>query len=390
VTQQPNPKHGPPEKFLAGLLLRPPGSLEELPIDYRWQVTRRHPYYLQYWQRAHEHRAGMTVDPVDRQIGEIATLILLSIGVSGDPPPPDSQADALGSDQLAAAWRGGAVGPLTYRGLSMLLLVTLPPQTRRVISQLLQESAPADGDESETQDLAYRYRAAAKLRDSKDPEFDKFPNRPILGINIHAPINAVLQAMEQMLRQWKTQEGVPPRRRRDDKYEDYLQVWDLREGWVHDHYEIDREQTFISIAAQLKIPLGTVANRYRSAFELISGHRYSFENWWQLFVMLKLSNERALAVLRRRRPMSPERQSDAVDQVPESLLQSGRSEGRDGLLAALAEVAPDSVDQLLDLKSLLKEGYTDDAIIKRLDPKNPKEMKQLVKVLRSRLEESTG
>jgi hypothetical protein len=31
------------------LLLRPPAATLSLPLEYRWEFTRRHPYYLQFW-----------------------------------------------------------------------------------------------------------------------------------------------------------------------------------------------------------------------------------------------------------------------------------------------------------------------------------------------------
>ena len=89
-------------------------TLHLLPLKYRWEFTRRHPYYLQFWELAHRHYAGLLTDPQEARWGQLAAYILLGIGVSGDPPPPTSGPDALQLNQLASAWHDGAAAPLTY------------------------------------------------------------------------------------------------------------------------------------------------------------------------------------------------------------------------------------------------------------------------------------
>jgi hypothetical protein len=37
------------------LVNRPPFQLRSLPVPVRWEVSRRHPYYLLAWERAGDH-----------------------------------------------------------------------------------------------------------------------------------------------------------------------------------------------------------------------------------------------------------------------------------------------------------------------------------------------
>jgi hypothetical protein len=93
----------------------------------------------------------------------------------------------------------------------------------------------------------------------------------VVGINLNAPQRVITAAVEQLVRQWKDKRGIGERCRRDDKLEEYLAVWDLREGWAGRQYDGSRERTLRQIAGQLGIPLSTAANRYRAAFRLIVG-----------------------------------------------------------------------------------------------------------------------
>jgi hypothetical protein len=107
--------------ILPGLLVRPIQSLQDLPLRYRWEFTRRHPYYLMFWESAHRHYAGTREDACSTLLGKMAVELLLSIGVSADPPAPTAPFEALGASQLSKAWLDGAVAPLTYRALACLL-----------------------------------------------------------------------------------------------------------------------------------------------------------------------------------------------------------------------------------------------------------------------------
>jgi len=377
---------------IAGLLTRPLQSLQFLPLRYRWEVTRRHPYYLAHWNIVHRLHAGLLSSPQERVLGEAAHTVLLAIGLSGDPPPPSSDVEALGLHQLGNAWQGGAVSSLSLRAMAMAL-VMLPPHVRGTVGRLLQESAASsEGSlQSASDEAERRFRYASALRDLQSPELDGSPSRPIVGLNIEVPKQAVLDAVEQILTEWRTRENVQERRRRPEMYDDYLRVWDLREGWFGDGYDVDREQTFQAIANRLSCPLATVANHYRSAFKMISGHEHSFENWWLLFAHLKLTGDLANKALRRRKPLSRSgKRQPSVRQVPESFMHAASPERAGPVQQQVtgATFAPEVFDFMTDVRTLLKKNWDDDAIVEEMKPADADALKAYLKHLRGHLSDA--
>jgi hypothetical protein len=179
--------------------------------------------------------------------------------------------------------------------------------------------------------------------------------------------------MEQFVRRWKDEAGISERRRRDDKLDDYLTVWDLREGWVEGRYDSSREQTLHQIAQQQRVPLSTVANRYRSAFRLIVGREYSPALWARVLGFLKVSElldpeELPQRTLRRpwhdRRPrLVPE----AALRAPEEVEGSSSLVNTSGVSAN--EIA--YVDLILDIQDLIAKGRSNENIVAELELTSP-------------------
>jgi hypothetical protein len=356
----------------------------DLPVAYRWEVTRRHPYYLLCWELAHRHHTQPSTDPRQRAGEEAAVAILLGIGVSGDPPPPGSSPESLGAGILSQAWESGAVAPITFRGLLGMLLRDLPPDLLVQVGRLVQECGTAAGKEPDE-----KYRFLTDLYTLQHAVLDGFPARPVVGVNIEAPQRIITEAMERFTRQWKEQKGISERRRRDDKLADYLVVWDAREGWQGDRYDITRELTLKEIARQVKVSIATAANRYRSAFEMIVGRAYSPALWERLFVPLKVSEWLDPDELPRRTLRRPwrERQPRAV---PESALQApGTGAGTTGLLnsTGISEGEIGYVEFLLDVQHLLAEGRSDAQIVAALEMTAPN-AEEAIAYLRQRYEDS--
>jgi hypothetical protein len=350
------------------LVLRPASVLLDLPLAYRWEVTRRHPYYLRFWQLAHGRHHHPSSDPQQRALEETAVAILLGIGVSGEPSAPGSSPESLGAGCLSQAWESGAVAPVTFRGLVSMLLADLPPELLVLVGRLLQECGTAAGQEPEQ-----KYRVLMDLNALRHPVLDAFPGRPVVGVNIDAPQRTITQALEQFTRKWKEQRGIPERRRRDDKLAEYLAVWDLREGWRADHYDSCQERSLLEIAQQIKVPLSTVANRYRSAFRLIIGRDYSPALWARVLGYLKACEWLDPAERPRRTLQRPwrNRQPRAV---PESALQApGAGAGATGLLntAGVSEAEIAYVDLVLDVQQLLAEGRSNAEIAAALELTSP-------------------
>lgn len=86
--------------------------LLHLPVTTRWEVTRRHPYYLRFWRQVRDHyRQPATPGTVAAAQAESAKLVLAGIGVGGEPPPPDASADDLGASALGGLWAVGRPRP---------------------------------------------------------------------------------------------------------------------------------------------------------------------------------------------------------------------------------------------------------------------------------------
>jgi hypothetical protein len=357
---------------------RPSSILMDLPVAFQWAVTARHPHYQTYWRLAHRRHCQPSSDMPQRAQEEAAVLILLGIGVHGDPPPPGASAESLGAGSLSQGWESGAVAPLTYRGLVGMLLADLPPKLLAQVGRLFQERAAAVG-----QDADEKYRFLTELTSMKHPVLDAFPGRPVVGVNINAPQRVITAAVEQLVRRWKDQQGIAERRRRDDKLQDYLVAWDLREGWLADHYDASREKTLRHIAQELRIPLSTAANRYRSAFRLITGQDYSPGLWARLVWPIKVCGWLDCQGLPRRTLRRPWRDRQPRP-VTEAALQ-GPGPGAAGVLNTMSISTPDidSVDLVLDIQHLLAEGRSNEEIVAALELTSPAAA-ELIECLRQR------
>jgi hypothetical protein len=257
---------------LSWLLRRPMRSLHEIPPAYRWEVTRRHPHYLLFWQFAQRYHTGGITDPSDELLCGAAVEVLLAIGVSGD---------------------------------------------------------------------------------------------------------------------LKKREGIAERRRRHEKLDEYLRVWDLREGWTGSGYDPSAEKPFTKIAAETRSRLSTVANRYAAGFRLICGHRHTFVNWYHLFAVLKLTRQFGPACLARRHLHSEPRKAKRVETVSLTRL-SGRSKRR---LSDFADLRACLEDNSIDIEArdtakqinrLIEIGAADEEILRKIDPDKPEQMLKLIEYFRAR------
>lgn len=363
-----------------GLIARPIAVLNSLPLDYRWEYTRRHPYYLLFWEQAHKHWQNPAKEGPEKLLGEASVLMLQLIGVASDPPPPST--NDLDAAPLSRAWQDGAISVLSFRGLIGAMLRELPPESRVAIGNLLAQ--PALGKEGGT---PLGYDAMASLMALKDSSLDKSPVAPIISVNVHAPLRAILQAVELKVKEWKTQLGITEHRRRDDKLPDYLRVWDLREGWTGDGYNRRNEKTFAQVARELGESLPTVANRYRAAFRYLAGHDYRPDLWARLFGAFKTSEIISCQVPKRslRRPWK----SPTKREVPETVVACQPSTGHQGSFLERMKVVQDlreSAELIMDVQTLLAKGFDPERIAEELEIAAP-EVEDVIEYLRQRRDE---
>jgi hypothetical protein len=362
---------------------RPLFQLRSLPIPIRWEVTRRHAYYQLAWKRFLDHHQGTPVtDPGTEFLRQLAILHLGAIGVSGPPPDPATEFESLDAADLKRAWLSGAVHPISFRGIVGLLVAALPQETLQRVGQLLVEAAEPDQGGKPPAKLT----ALLQLPSMNCPGLDQFPDEPIVSINPAASERQLAESLDELLKEWKQQRGLAEQRARSDKHAEYLEVWDLREGWHAGRYVRERELTLRKIAQRTKRPLPTVGNQYERAFQMIVGYPYSRELWVKVFGGIKFSElyGKLPGPVTRRRPLV----SPTGRPVAEStLLPRHAPASAVGLVTGTAEVgaAVPEKELLGDIQTLIGRGRSDQQIVDELDLMP--ESLELVAYLRGRTED---
>ena len=356
------PSAGPPAE---GIIPRPQFQLRSLPVRHRWEVTRRHPYYQLWWKSAQsQHRNLPTEQPAEIGLRQAAVVILGMIAVSGDPPDPVTEFEQLEADQLHRAWLSGAVHPITFRGMAAILLAALPKETLGQLGTCLVE-ASRDEEEGGT---PHRMLAMVALTSLDKPGLDQFPSEPFVSINPAASGRQINESVNALLKDWKGERDLGEQRNRSEKYEEYLRVWDLREGWADGLYAPNSEHTFKELSAELRMSIATINHHYRNAFEIIFGYPYSPELWARTMGIIKLSSlvvEVPGQVSLRRPLFSPTRR-----EIPASVVWGG-SDGNGqralGALRIVSGLTPDIAGLVGRIQSLISEGLTDEDIVKQLE-----------------------
>lgn len=349
-------------------LPRPPRQLRSLSVAQRWEVTRRHPYYLIFWTASRRFYNNEPLEcPMDELLRQAAVAILGSIGAGGPPfDPSDSAEQVLRTDQ-GANWLAGTVHPVAFRGLMGLLIAALPERTLAGIGEFLTRHFSQESSDDRRMDALLEWARFA------DPQLDQYADEPILSISPSASIRALERDLPVALRTWTDRPDQHEFRQRSERFDDYLRVWDLREGWNGRQYDHSKERLLREIARELGIPLSTVNNRYRSAFELITGHAYSPGTWLQVFGGMKFSSEFTAEIGRvavRRPTRSPSRLP-----IPDSVISP--KQASDSLIGS--QIAPSENPQVVQeqqerldnfvqrIIALFKQGLSNADIVRYYD-----------------------
>ena len=344
------------------LVPRPNEILRGLPLADQWEVTRRHPYYLLYWEYAGRFSRFESQAGLERAVHKVAAIILGLIGVTGDYPDPKTSADEF-KNGIQPAWLNGAIAPLSYRTVLQMIITQLPPNSLKSASMF--SSSYWDKATSDST----RYELMARWRHLISDDLDSFPQVPIVSFNLEAPTDEILKTVEMQVREWKKQRGTTTNRRRQDKVSEYLHVWDLREGWSDGDYDPSNEKTLKAIAKETNSVVGTVSNRYQAAFKLIVGCDYSPELWDRLFGAYKISSfgSGKLSLPRPRQS----RRDGRVKIVTETDLRLGSNLSDLDLGARVqvihTEPTGDYLDLLANIRVRIARGLENDRIISELE-----------------------
>lgn len=346
-----------PDGQQRGPIPRPQFQLRSLPIPIRWEVTRRHPYYLTYWLSARRHVRREPIEhPVEQFLRPAACAVLATIGVMGEPVDPAIPFSDMGEEELHQAWLSGVVHPITSRGLAGLLLATLPKETLGQLGDIFVMAGSDDPDDGTPRKI----EALQFLQQSDQIGLDGYVDEPIVSVTPAASRQQVSSAIGELLDTWKAERDLSERRNRSDKYPQYLAVWDAREGWTGSEYDLNAEQTFEEIAQSTGESPSTVSNHYRRSFELITGHSYSPGLWYRIMGWHKVN-----MIGFEESPVSRHRPSKSPTPVPVSESQLGAD------LDAMGAATPSSnddvkgewLDLMIDIQSLIQKGETDQKII---------------------------
>ena len=364
------------EKPQLDLLPRPPFQLRSLPINFRWEVTRRHPYYQGWWKAAHSHhRQEARKHPAESLLRQAGVVILAAIGVSGEPPDPATSFSDLEEADLKPAWLSGAVHPITFRGMAAILLSALPKDTLGKLGMLFLEAACDDPEDRTSRVIS----SLCKLQTSDKAGLNDYADEPLVSINPATSARQATEAVGALLKEWKEQRDLAEQRDRSDKYSKYLEVWDRREGWANGCYDCTRERKFLEIAQEVKESPSTISNQYRRAFELIIGHPYAPSLWWRTMGVHKITEFGATSIFDGRRPTrSPIRRP-----VPEAVVDVSSDEVRH-----VTREESTYTELLTDIRLLLDEGNTNAEIIEKLQlPADNPKCAELIDYIRSRDED---
>jgi hypothetical protein len=350
---------------------RPNGNLRKLIPEMQWEVTRRHPLYIQLWETARKYFGNtLELSEEDSFAAEIAHLQLKLIGFPGQPRPPSVEFDSLDETPLPASLRAGAVRPLTMRDAVALLAGNASKNVLQYAGTLLYQASLDDEGEPS------KLNVLRQLEKVELAGIDDYLDVPVFTINTKASNAQISKDLASLLEGFRGSEPTP--RSRPDKHAEYLRVWDMREGWTAGEYHGSREMYVHEIAKRLGEFESTVSNQYRCAFELIIGHEYTPDRWRASMGPIKfkaqfpnLLNSDVVGRVSRRRPLkSPTRRP-----VPESVITPGSLDCDKGLVASLA-VSGDGLPfhQLFEaVGALVNSGASDERIAEELG-KTPEEI----------------
>ncbi len=288
------------------LAVRPPELIANLPARYRWEFTRRHPYYLVAWEDVRQDSLG---EPPVRLLDELTqaarAMCLSAIGVAGMPVNPALEFDDAafgGNDPFIIS---GACQPVTLRALSLLLMNSLPAADRAAVGAILQSSGTREHRDVPG-DKTWQAWGTEQLRNLDSRALNSYPLRPLFHLYLGSSQRTILDDVTEQLR-LRQQGQTPARATRPETLETYLSVWDQREGWTGSGYRYQNAKRFTKIAGARagRRQISTAFDRYRRAFELIVGRPYNFDLWLDLFGFISLNrylNPTTEGETRRRRP----------------------------------------------------------------------------------------
>ena len=355
---------------------RPPFQFSYLPPQLKWEATRRHPVYLISWQHTN---AGTLLDKegkasLPQKVVDFSRMLLLgAVGVNAELAcAPSKSFEELG--ELNPAWLSGAVQPLSFGKIATLLLTHLPKETLAYLGMKFVEAGLDDVLDLEGNPLSRQLKAVQEIQAAGKEKLDSLCPDPFLSIAPGASKRQVDRDTHMLLDQWKDRFDLDEMRVRSEKLNDYLLVWDLREGWEAGAYVSGKAKTLKEVAIELNRPLTTVHSQFKSAFKFITGHDYGFATYLEIFGWYRFRRmEPTQNGLRYRRTVETTLRPVTETRLASNLASAAADLERSALSCA--------VDLKLDFEALLSSGKSESEAADELGVSDLKAYYSLVDLL---------
>lgn len=275
------PDPSPLDDFRKRLLNRDSERFDRLPLEYKWEFTRRHPYYLLNWHLTKAESAGV---PKCQTNDVIRLLYMGALGLShmaSNAPDPALDFDKL--DEYGDTWIDThGIQPVTVRKLTRWLLAKLPPEDANVVAGLLREAVSEERTipEDDKYRLVQRFSAIYKLDRHSSPTLDSLFDECVLTANAYLSDRTLQKGLKREISRYREQHDISSTDLRVNSIKGYLKAWDSIEGWRDGRYDLAAMCTFKAAAKSQKTAVSSLWSQYRSAFKWITGHEYQLESWW--------------------------------------------------------------------------------------------------------------
>jgi hypothetical protein len=262
------------------MLIRPDRHLERLTLQYRWEVTRRHPVYLLLWQTYQimlTHSPPISWEQLRQSLDVINACN--AIKMVSEPVDPSLSFEALRDEDASPLFFSNALQPVSVKTILGVVAGALSTPSLRRVADVF--NALADGRDRIIS-VEEALVASRELLNSTDPEFSGLLSAPIYVISPVAPYEQLRADIAACQTHWRELLELKETRDRPRDHLNYLNAWDKCEGFFEGRYDRDLVRSLAQVGRELKKPESTIRRWYRKAFFLISGHEYSAENWRSL------------------------------------------------------------------------------------------------------------
>jgi hypothetical protein len=360
--------------------------LMNYPVEFRWELTRRHPYYIALWKDVRSYYQDPTEGDIQLQLyRKGASLLLGAIGVFGQPVAPETPFKQLAGED--PSFLVGSLQPVTFRSITTRLLAYLSPRTQHFLADMLCTNAnnATNPTISEEQRQANHFELMSVFNLEPLPELDCVPPEPFFAMNVGASQQTIKEDANWQAKLWKARRNNKSPKIHTKKLPKYLAVWDALEGWTGSGYDIGQEKTIKQVMRSSKQKSSTIHDHFRAAFHAIAGQNFSSSLWWKVLGRYKielLTGVKSITYARLIRRMN--RYSPAAPIVTETTLTSSATFNEHASPIQFAGEENDSADMINLAEALTRriaEGQTNDRIIEELELTNPR-MTELLDYMR--------